>query len=90
MDYLQNTPNRYIEELTAQIDVYTKKFLEKNKIPFTNIEETQKLLREKGYRLIDEQEGDFMSDRKHTLLLVKIIDQTSYTIKAPKLGTEEG
>ena len=76
---------RYTEELVAYIDLQAKNFLEKNNIPFTNIEETQKLLRDKGYRLIDEQEGEPMGDRKHTLLLVKIIDQTSYVIKKPEI-----
>lgn len=80
---ISDITREYSEQAVAYMDMQAKRFLQKNAIKFTTIEETNKLLKEKGYRLISETEGDFMSDRKYILLLVKIIDQTSYTIKAP-------
>ena len=89
MATINNTVSNYAEEVVAYMDKQAKMFLKKNAIPFNNIEETQAFLRERGYRLIDEQESKMIDDRKHTLLLVKIIDQTSYVIKAPKIELGE-
>lgn len=90
MNSITDIAERYAQEVAAYTDRHAENFLRKNGIKFTNIEDTNKLLREKGYRLIDEVEGDAWSDCRHTLLLVKIIDQTSYTIKAPKLELDGG
>lgn len=77
------------EKRAAFMNLQAKNFLQKNAIPFTNIEKTNKLLRDKGYRLVDEVEGSVGEDEKHTLLLVKIIDQTSYVLKKPEFTIGE-
>jgi hypothetical protein len=84
-----------IAELTAQIansyaqqlDRHIEQFLKKNLIPFDgDIKKTNDKLEAKGMRLIREDDNpDSWGDRKSTYMLVKIIDSTSVTIKAPKL-----
>jgi hypothetical protein len=88
MSIIQDISERYAEETHAFMELEARQFLERNGIKFTNLEKTNKLLRDKGYRLIDEVE-DITGDRKHTLLLVRVIDQTSYIIKAPTLTYEQ-
>ncbi len=83
MNILSDIAERYAEEVAAFKDQQARRFLEKNDIPFTTIEETNALLRKKGYRVINELEGNMMDGQKHTLLLVKIIDQTTYRINPP-------
>ena len=79
--------NSYAQQLYEHIE----QFLKENLIPFDgDIAKTNKALEEKGMRLIREEEPfDPMSDRKTTYMLVKIIDSTSVTVKAPTLSTKE-
>ena len=70
-----------------QLDKHIEQFLKKNLIPFDgDIAKTNRELEANGMRLIREDEPfDPMGDSKTTYMLVKIIDSTSVTIKAPTL-----
>lgn len=74
-----------------QLDRHIEQFLKKNLIPFDgDIAKTNDALEAKGMRLIREDEPyDSFGDRKTTYMLVKIIDSTSVTIKAPSLTYPE-
>lgn len=79
-----------VEQIAERQDIEARQFLDKNLIPSDNIEEANRLLREKGMRLIDEtQWSDDRLSQTHRLLLVKIVDQHEYKITLGyKIGGE--
>jgi hypothetical protein len=89
---MSNVISELAEEYMRDVSVYTDKvmesFLRKNLIPFDNIEQSRKWLKDRGLRIYDEIEGESLGDKKHTLLLLRVIDQTEFTIKAPTVKVE--
>lgn len=81
--------NSFAQQLAQQLDRHIEQFLKKNLIPFDgDIAKTNQELEAKGMRLIREDEPfDGFGDRKSTYMLIKIIDSTSVTVKAPVLAT---
>jgi hypothetical protein len=78
----------YMNEVTAYTDRQMEYFLRKNLIPFDNIEQSRKWLKDRGLRIYDEVEGESMGDKKHTLLLLRVIDEAKFVIKAPSIKIE--
>jgi len=87
----QDVVERLMQERAFFSDLQMKNFLRKNNIPFSddNPEKTVKSLREKGYRVIDENKTDAFGNVEHTLLFVKVLDQTSYKLNAPTWKMED-
>lgn len=91
MDSLQSITRQMAESVAAQVDNHLKTFLRKNGIEVkepVNIEQIYRALEDKGMTLVSESETSVMGDRKTTYRLVKIIDQTHVTVKAPVLREE--
>lgn len=88
-DKIAELTGQIANSFAQQLDRHIEQFLKKNLIPFDgDIAKTNQELEAKGMRLIREDEPfDGFGDRKSTYMLVKIIDSTSVTVKAPVIAT---
>ena len=87
----QDIVERLVQERAFFSDLQMKNFLRKNNIPFNegDPEKTALSLRKKGYRVINENKTDAFGNVEHTLLFVKVLDQTSYKLNAPNWKMED-